>query len=297
MANEITKGTEAAELIPTIIAPEIVASTARMEVFRPLARQFMVSGAAGAIQVPTSPALVFEALSEATALDNDAFDMGARTLDPATRGISTTISIEAWLESATQIQDAIIAETAQGLMLDRDSLFAALYTEAPSSNPTHDLGTDGTELSFSDLRAGMELLYTQGAPRKFAWVVHPTQWTELLKDNTVIDASVKGSPVLTNGIGDNGLVTTVLDVNIYVSDQIDEASGRHSMMFSERAALGYAYRMLSSPLSPAPSELLVDLSWQAKERAYEINATYYADVEGIKGTSTTTNDYLVDIIS
>jgi hypothetical protein len=69
------------------------------------------------------------------------------------------------------------------------------------------------------------------------------------------------------------------------------------MMFSKMAALGYGFKRIASPLTPTQSELLIDLDWDSSARAYNINSTYYADAEGIKGTSITTNNYLVAIVS
>jgi hypothetical protein len=256
--------TTLADLIPTLIAPE--------EVFRPLARQFDLSGVGGALDVPTAPALSFATLTENTAPDVSSFDTGKRTINPVIYGVDCAVSIMAWEESAISVQSAIISEVAIALAKHRDALFAALYTEAPASSPTHEIGTDGTALTFTSLRDGMALLYTQNAPRRFAWVVNSGQWVELLQDATMISAHVKGAPVLTQ-------------------------SAYQSMMFSKDAAFGYGFKRIASPISPTQSELLVDLDWDSSARAYNVNCTYYADAEGIKGTSTTTNNYLVAIVS
>jgi len=293
--------TTLADMIPTLIAPEIVASAARIEVFRPLAREFDMTGRpGGALDVVNTPSLAFAALTELTAPNATTFDTGKRTLNPTIRGVDVAISIMAWEEAAVGITDSVAKEAAQGLAGDRDGLFAALYTEAPASAPTHEIGTDGVALSYTTLCAGMALLATQNAPRPIDWCVTPTQWYgELAKDNTLIDASIKGSPVLTQGMGANGSVTQVYDCRIFVSDKVAISSGTvyESMMFSEKAALGYAYRRITSPLTGVPSELLVDVDWDSSARAYNLNMTYYADAEGLKGTSVTTNTWLVSIIS
>jgi hypothetical protein len=287
------------ELIPTLIAPGIVNSAARQEVFRPLTRQFDLTGIGGALNVPTAPALTFASLTENTAPDVASFDTGMRVVNPVIRGVDTAVSIMAWEESATNVMDAIISEVAIALVKDRDGLFAALYTEAPASGPTHEIGTDGTELNFTIFRTGQALLYKQNAPRRFAWAINSDQWVELLKDDTMINAALKGSPVLTQGVGANGFLTSVLDTDLYMTDQIVASSGTayQSMMFSKMAALGYGFKRIASPLTPTQSELLIDLDWDSSARAYNINSTYYADAEGIKGTSTTTNNYLVAIVS
>jgi HK97 family phage major capsid protein len=294
-----TSTTELAEIIPEIIAPEITASAARQEVFRPLAREFNVTGTGSPFQHPTAPELSFGSLTENTAPAETQFDVGERSITPAMYGVDVVVSMPAMQNSALSVTDAIISEVAIALVKHRDGLFGALYTEAPAATPDHEIGTDGTELTFTSLRDGMALLYTQNAPRRFAWVVTPTQFVELLKDDTFINASVKGAPVLTQGLGANGYATSVLDVDVYVSDQIAASSGTayQSMMFSKNAAFGYAYKMLSSPLSPGVQELLVDLDYDSAHRSYEVNCSYFAAPGGLKGTSATTNNWLVAIVS
>jgi hypothetical protein len=238
-------------------------------------------------------------VTEGTEQTEKQFDTGTRTIAPVLRGLDVIVGMKAWTDAQLSPQDAVIKEVAVALATDRDSRGAALYTEAPAATPDHEIGTDGTELSFTTLRDGMALLYTQNAPKRFAWLVNGGQWVELLKDNTMIDAAVKGAAVLTNGMGANGYVTSVLDVDIYVTDQIDASSGNayQSMMFSDKAAIGYGYKTMSSPISPGEQELLVDIEYMSAARAYGVNTTYHADFEGIKGTSTTTNNWLVAIVS
>jgi len=183
-----------------------------------------------------------------------------------------------------------------GLAKDRDSLIAALYTDANAGSPDHEIGTDGTPLSFTSFRNAYELLLTANAPRPYVWVIYPTQMTELLKDNTMIDAAFKGSPVLTEGIKPGGYITQVMDVSIYVSDQIDESSGRHSMMFSKNAAMAYGFKRLLSPNSGSMNEIMLDIDWNSQKRMFEFNMTYQANVSGAVG-SADNNDYMVDIIS
>ncbi len=168
--------------------------------------------------------------------------------------------------------------------------------EAPSSSPDHIRGTDGTQLSFGDLRIAQGLLYTQKAPKRFAWVIHPDQVTELLKDDTFINASVKGSPVLTQGTGANGFLTSVLDVDIYMAEQIIESTGKNSMMFSKNAALGYGFKRLAPP-GGAPQEVMMDIEWNSSRRSVEINMTIHAHFEGVKGVSATANTWLVTTVS
>jgi hypothetical protein len=69
------------------------------------------------------------------------------------------------------------------------------------------------------------------------------------------------------------------------------------MMFSKNAALGYGFKRLTHPVTGASQEVLMDIDWNSGRRSIEMNMTYHADFEGLKGSSTTTNNWLVDIIS
>jgi len=285
--------------IPDIILSEVQATAAREEVFMPLARRIDCTGPGDTYKVPQAGALSFGSLTvSSTAPAEDRFTSEARTLTPALRYCDVIVSVDAMQSAQASVMDAIVREAGIALAADRDAGFAALYTEAPSSGPDHEIGTDGTSLSFASLRSGLDLLYIQQAPRRFAWVVYPTQWAgELLLDDTLINASVKGQPVLTQGMQAGGYVTSVLDCDIHVSDQILESSGRHSMMFSKNAALGYGFKRLTHPVTGNAQELMIDIDWNSAYRFIEINMTYWADFEGLKGSSTTTNNWLVDIIS
>ena len=117
-----------------------------------------------------------------------------------------------------------------------------------------------------------------------------------MKDNTFIDASVKGSPVLTDGIKAGGYFTQLMDVSIYVSDQIDESSGRHSMMFAKNAAIAYGYKRLTNPNTGASQEIMLDIDWNAARRMFEFNMTYQANASGAVNAANG-NKYLVDYIS
>jgi hypothetical protein len=289
-------------MIPDLIIPMVTATAAREEVFMPRVRRIDKTGPGEIFSVPTAGALDFAALGAQTYIDGaepteTAFNTGARTFTPAFYFVDVVLPFDVVDGSELSVQDAIIKEVGIGLAKHRDSVMAALYTEAPASSPDHEVGTDATALAFSNLLANTKLLYTQNAPRPFAWVIHPTQWGELMTDNTLIDASVKGEGVLTQPMGANGKVTSVFDTTIYVSDQIDESSGLHSMFFSDQAAFAYCYKNLTHPVTGATQELMVDIDWNAARRCYEICCTYQGAFGGLYGTSVTTNNWLVDCIS
>jgi hypothetical protein len=285
------------ELIPDLILPEVVATAEEQNVFMPLARRFDLTGEGANFTIPQAGALTWAALTiDGTAPDETAFNTSARTLTPVPIFLDVVVPITAFNAASVDLQAEIGKEAGVGLSDYHDTAFAGLYTERPTSAPDHFIGTDATILSFSDLRAAQELLYVQKAPKRFAWVVHPTQFSELLQDNVFIDASVKGSSVLTQGIGANGMATSVLDVDVFVAEQIVESAGLHSMMFSRNRALAYGFKRISR-LGGSAQELMMDVEWDSTRRTVEINMTIEADYEGAKGSSTTTNNWLVDIIS
>lgn len=287
------------ELIPAVVIPEVIATSARQEVFMPLVRRLDLTGPGDDFNVPNAGALTWSTYTSGNSPDEQAFNTSQRTITPTLRQLDVVIPIDALQGSIVNVQDEIVKEAGLGLALSHDAGFAALYTEAIASNPDHlGIGTDGTAMSFLSLRTGMGLLYAQNAPKRFAWVLHPDQWAgELLLDDTMINAAVKGAAVLTQGMGANGFITSVLDVDIYVCDQIIESSGRHSIMLSKNAAFGYGFKRLTHPVTGASQEILMDTDWNSARRSLEINMTYHADFEGLKGSSTTTNNWIVDLIS
>ncbi len=288
-----------AELVPDLVVDAVVATAEEEEIFRPLARRFDLTGQGGDFIIPQAGALAWGALDASASVDPDekAFNTNKRTITPSLHHLDVVVPVDVWGATSVNLEEEIAKESGRGLANYRNDKFAALYADR-SSSPSHLLGTNGIELSFSDLRDSQGLLYTQKAPKPFAWVIHPTQLTELLKDDTFINAGVKGAPVLTTGVGQGGFFTRVLDVNIYVAEQCVEATGLHSMMFSEQAAIAYGFKTLGRPGGGASSEIMMDIEWNSSRRSVEINMTIHADFNGAKGSGeTTANTWLTDVIS
>lgn len=286
------------DLIPAVIINDITASAAEYSVVHPLVRKLDLTGMGDSFTLPTAPSVSFAQLGSQNWIDGTepvetAFATGARTFTPIHYFVDFVIPMDVLQDAQVSAQEAITKEVAIAWASHKDSLLTALYTEAPTTNPDHELDYTGSGLTFTALREGSKLLYTQNAPRPFYWVVHPTQWSELMSDNALIDAAFKGSPVMTQGLGQNGFATKVFDVGIYVSDQTTLATTRMSMMFAD-GALAYAFKRLRNPSTGAVSELMVDLDWNAARRAIEVNYTYRACGGGTKATSTT-NNWVVEI--
>ena len=266
----------------------------------PHVRRFDFTGPGEVFSIPQAASLDFGALGSDTYIDGTSpletqWDPTSRTLTPTFRFLDVVIGMDSLqgAQHGISIQDAIVKEAGVGLAKDHDALLAANWGEAASGA---ELGTENTPLNFSVLRSAYSALLTNNAPRPYVWVVYPVQIAELLQDNTFIDASVKGSPVLTNGISEGGFFTQILDIGIYASDQIVDSTGHRSMMFSKNAAIGYGFKRLTNPATGVTSELMVDPDWNSVKRMVEINMTYQAAVGGLVKTATT-NNYAVDIIS
>ena len=287
-----------AEVIPDLIQPEIVASAFEQSTFMPLLRRIDFTGPGANFTIPQiGTAMAFGALTHGTAPVEKVFDTAGRTNTPVERILDVVVPRKVLQDSGVSLQDEIIKEVGVLLADDIDSLAAATHAESPTSSPDHLIGANAVEMAFSDLRDGMKLLYIQKAPRPFAWVIHPIQWAELLKDDIMVNAAAKGSPVLTEGLGPNGFATKVLDVEIYVAEQIVEDTGLKSLMFTKNAALVYGFKMQTSPINGSTSEVSVEVDYNAALRAFEINTTYESHIEGGKGVSTTTNTWMVTILS
>ena len=293
-----TDATTVDDLQPTLVVPEILATVAEEEVFRPLARQFDLTGEGITSTIAQPAALTFTALNEDAAVEpvEQAFTTSARSLTTAQYQVDVIITLKALQDSISQLQPSVIAEVGRALLGHRDGLGAANWGEAATANQ---LGTENIPISFAELRDGQALLHAARAPRspkKYSWVVYPAQFAELLQDDTFINASVKGSPVLTNGIGANGYATSALDVDVYVSPAIVDSTGHRSMMFAE-GSLGYAFKRLAAPgQGMAPQELMIDLAWNSGFRQWEINTTYECHFVGIRDT-VTTQTWMVDVAS
>jgi hypothetical protein len=274
--------------------PEILATIAEEEVFMQHHRRFDLTGEGISSTIAQPAALTWTALDEDAAATpvEQAFTTSSRTLTTTQEQVDVIVTLKALGDSISQLQQGIVDEISRSLMSRRDAKAAANWQEGATANH---LGTDAVPMSFADIRNGQALLHAVRAPRRFVHVVHPTQFAELLQDDTFMNASVKGSPVLTQGLGANGYATSVLDVDIYVSPAIVESSGLQSMMWAF-GAFGYGFKRLAVPGQGNPQELLLDMDWNSAFRQLEINATFEGVFVGLRDT-VTTQTWVVQIIS
>jgi hypothetical protein len=263
----------------------------------PLVRRFDCTGPGEVFAIPQADVLDFSAMT-ATYIngvlpDETLWSPTQRTLTPRFYYVDVGVGMDV-LQGAQQgisVVDSIVKEAGIGLAKSHDAIIAANYAEPAAAS-----GTNATELNFTALRTAYGILIGANAPRPYAWVIYPTQVLELLKDDTFINAGVKGSPVLTSGIQPGGYLTQVLDIGIYVSDQIVSSTGYHSMMFSKNAAFAYGFKRLTNPATGVTSELMVDVDWVSAGRKFDVNMTYQGCSNGAV-FSATTNAWAVDYVS
>jgi hypothetical protein len=295
MANETTQSS-VQYLIPEIISDQVVAESGRVGVFENVVRMFDFTGPGDILNVPQRDSLSFASLSEGLPNSYEDYAPTQRQLQPILIGTSLLLSWEALNHSAIDVQQLIVDSVAAAWAEYTDSEVANLYTEAPSSNPTHEQGQDGTALTFSSAATILQLLLTQNAPRPYAWVIHPTQLGELLGDSDFKVNLTQGRGQFFStqgGAPDNANYWgNVLGLEIWVSDQIVESTGLHSMAFSKEA-FGIARKRISTPKSPSPQFVKVETDWDVNKRGLEVAITVCQDAGGIAFTSIT-NKWVVD---
>lgn len=304
--SAITTASELAEVTPEIVLTESIATASRRMVFMPHVRRFDRTGPGDVFHHTQRAALSFGAYSsDGSAPDETAYNPTERTHTPVERVVDVVITRKGLADSIVDINMDIAAEVGIAYAKDVDARFAAIYTEAPASAPDHEIGTDAVPFSADIVRQGEALLFVQRAPRPdqgagrrgFVFIMHPTQYSELVQDDKFTNASRYGAPtVVTEGVREDGWFGDYLNSSLFECDQIVESSGLHAMHFSRQNALGWTFKRIGRP-GGGLAEIMVDIEWNSARRAYETNVTYEAVAAGLKGSSTTTNTWLVDIIS
>jgi len=302
----ITTLANLAAVIPDIVEAEAIATASRKMVFMQHMRRIDRTGPGDVFHHTQRAALTFAAYaSDGTAPTPTTYAPGERTHTPVERTVDVEIPRKGLGDSAVDLSSDIGAEIGIGYAQDTDARIAAIYTEAPAAAPDHEIGTDGVPFSTQIIVSGEVLLMTQKAPRPDAgpsrkgivFVIGTLQYGELCQDDSFKNASIWGAPtVITEGVRDDGWVRDYMNTSVYQSDQIIESSGLHAMMFSRQNALGWTFKRIGRP-GGTLSEIMIDLAWNEAKRSYSTHVTYEAIAAGMKGTSATTNNWLVDIIS
>jgi len=310
MANETTT-TTVATLIPDIIEEKAMATAETQKVYRNIVAPQHIhdfTGPGDDMKINQQDTVTFGVLAEPGANSYQQYDTTTRTLTPVYLGGDLFVTHQAESRSQNGVKPMdLISEaiaTAWVDLEDGDDTYGwcSLYTEAPSSSPDHEIGTDGTAFNAGLVRQGVQLLMVQKAPRPYRLTIDPVQWGELMQDDeakqllkdsgTMPDhyRAVEGVRLADQWVGR----MFGCDIFCNPSGQV-ESSGLHAIMFAN-GAIGMAYERIATDLSPSPSELNVEFEWDTKKRGWDTTFTVSMHVEGLVKTATT-NNWMVDIIS
>lgn len=294
------------------VGQRVLASAFDASAFMGIVNQFRAPSRQGIL--PQQGALSWGTLdldgSVSTEPDETAYSPTSRSFTCTGHYVDTVLGQYALADAATSgkpLVDQIVEEVSIGYASYFDSLFAALHTEAPSA--TNEVGTSSSALSGPLLDAAIEALLTAGAPENFALVIYTGKIRELMQIPGMRDRAIRGqagaggvdgpalqgasSKLLVRGYGG------ILD--IYHSDQIVDSSGRHNLMFAvgdgSNGAFANPFVPVQTPGGVEGQKLYVDIAWEQARRAVEVNATTIEDAVGQNGASTTTNDWVVDVIT
>lgn len=312
MANE-TLLTNVTNAVIDYMEGAAVESGRQMQVFRPVLsasspfHAIDFTGKGDNKLVVQRDTLTFADLDEggASGNSNEVFAPTARTLTPIMIGTTLTMSWEARTFPEIDPINMVIDEAANAWAQAVDSAatisYAANYTDADNSGPDHEIGTDGVAFDAALIRQGVQLLMTAKARPPFNLFIDPIQWGELMQDALAISLLKDGGAQpagfrAVEGLRMDQFVGKLFGCNIWVvPGGLIESSGLHAMMLGANA-LGIAYKRIATSLSPTPSELNIDIDWDAHARAYIVALSTCYDVGGISGASTE-NKFMVDMIS
>ena len=296
MANAYsTIATEIADLNPTQIATEIQLAAQEELIWPRLIRWEPFNGPGLIWQMAQAPALTMYAVSESqstgytetSGTDAQAFDMSNRQITAGVKACDVLLTLSALTASVGDLQ-GVVRDSQKKAYFDLVSTdICGKYTEATAA---HEIGTDGTQLSYDTFLAGFELLAAQAAMGKKWWVIGPAQIGEVMKIDEFAKFLNYGRAVLDQDIpleaGSMGVGP--LGVEIFWDNNIVESSGLHSIMGTSEA-LAYVEKM--------PFRVEVDATTlYVGNRSIRIGGTAFYGVGGLRDTSTT-NKFLVDIIS
>jgi len=292
------------------VAGGIVASSVRQSTFMPLVSsqngpRKRVYGKQGA--------LAWGALSSFTsAPDETEYTPTGVTTTNTTHHVDVVLDQYALADARTQgksLKDQILEEGAIGYAKYFDGLNAALRSEVSTTTPDHLIGTVNDALTGPLLDQALELLSIAGAPGPYAIVIYTGKLREFFQIPGMREASILGGnggqggiSNLVGGSPNNKLVVSGYNgvADIYHSDQIVSASGRHNLAFSigdgvSNTAFVNPWSQLENGSGLVPGKMMVDVHWNSAQRAVEINMTTMEDFSS--RTSTTANDWLVDFVT
>lgn len=263
------------------------------------------SGPGAKLDIVQRDKLTFGAVTEgdeANALEE--YITTQRQLIPIMMGTQLFVSWQAENLPEQKTSDEIAKEigTAYAQFLDGNTTygFPANYTEAATAN---EFGADGVAMDVALVRQGWTKLMAQKARGPYNLFIDPIQVGELYQD--LLFESAMRQPGSQTPVGFSSTAGLPMQyfignlfrtVNIWVNVAgMIESSGLFAMMCGA-SALGMAYKNISTPESPTPSEINVDQGWKRISRGFEIAITTCVDTGGLVDTSTT-NRFMAALVS
>lgn len=302
-----TNKTQLAGILQTVIADRLIYYYEKVKLFRTLIGEknhILVPNGVNTWTIGQRDTLSFDAMTEATEDTPEAFDVGSTDVMAFTPIVFAASALLGW-ESSTGTPVRLIEEmgeaaaTAAAYLEDSAATysFAAKYTLASNTSPTHEIGTNGTSLDAALILNGVTLLQTAGCKGPYNHVIDPIQVKELLTDAEGKQwlRQKNGDYAATVGVAPDRYLGEINGAQIWRGDGMIESSGLHSIMFGQDA-IGLSYKLMSNPLNPTPSEVLPTLQWEDSANAYRVTFRTCMAINGL-GDTATTNRFMVDIIS
>lgn len=303
MSNEVNK-TALQYATVDYMEQRAIESAATQKVFRPVLGNpntvFDFTGPGKQKLVVQRPAVTFAALTEWDGTGNStnhAFAPTQRALLPVLVGCHMQMGWEADTMAEIDPINMIADEAAIAWATAEDSAstisYAALYTESNT-----DLGS-AVALDYTLVRQGAQTLMTAKARQPYNLFIDPIQWAHLMTDSTSMQLLKENGTQpagfsSTEGVRMDQFVGRMFGCNIWcVPGGMITSTTLKAMMVGQNA-IGLAYKKISTPLSPTPSKLNIDVDWNAQHRYYTVALSTCYDVGGIVNGSTT-NKWIVEI--
>ena len=107
-------------IAPAGVALEALVSSARGDVFRPLCRQFNITGDGTTFNIPNTIAVTYAAVTEGTAPDEQAFDPLTVLCTPLLYAVDVIVGLNAWVSVQLDPQGMISKELGEALAKSHD---------------------------------------------------------------------------------------------------------------------------------------------------------------------------------
>ena len=180
--------------------------------------------------------------------------------------------------------------------------FAGLYAEASTASPDHTIGGTAQLMDLAFILQGNALLDAQYAPYPRSMFITTIAYGHMM-NNADLRASLaqtRGTqPFAVGQIDPRRYLGNVASVDFYKVDDLITTGGNllHNLLIAD-GGVGIYYALISTPLSPVPSEFNVDVDYSGGKFGYSIDCEVIHDVcsfasQGTGGSYL--NNWLVDM--